>query len=286
LSSGFTIIIAIVLIVPLQSDDEIIMLDVGQGDAFVVRSGGRTILIDTGNLDIRLLKGLANHGIYHLDSVIITHADSDHCGSLDVLKGVVQVDNICVSAPTFACSCTSCFGLIKAAEDIVGNERLQGLSVGDTLIVGAFTLEVIWPDEFREEGGNADSLSLLLRYGEMSTSDSSGSQYSTSMYSALFCGDAEAEQLTAMIEKGRLGDIDIYKVGHHGSAKALNEELAKILSPEVSLISAGVSNRYGHPTDTTLETLANSGSHIVRTDTSGEVICTLTPESIKLRSFG
>ena len=101
---------------------EIVMLDVAQGDAFLVRSKGSALLIDTGNHDTLLKEALARQGIFHLDAVLITHADDDHCGSLQALT---------VSWQSIACSwramplreCKSCENLIKNASSVVGCQR-------------------------------------------------------------------------------------------------------------------------------------------------------------------
>lgn len=273
---------------PIFQQDEIIMLDVGQGDAFVVRSRGSIVLIDTGNRDTDLLRGLGEHGVYALDAIIISHVDDDHCGSLTALQGYVRVDAVCLSQPVFDCGCSSCEELLEDARDLVGEEGVKPLLLGDHLAVGDFKLEVIWPKEFSEEGGNADSLSLLLSTPRslIRSEDEGGRSKDGSLetWSVLFCGDAEQKELESMIEGGRLGDIDILKVGHHGSKNALNKEALSVLKPELALISVGENNRYGHPAQITLETL--SASKIMRTDLEGDVVCRFSPSGIEVRSVG
>ena len=81
---------------------EIVMLDVGQGDAFLLKSEKKTMLVDTGNQPSKLLAGLAQNGVVSLDAVLITHPDDDHCGALESLKGVVGIDKIIVANGTLA----------------------------------------------------------------------------------------------------------------------------------------------------------------------------------------
>ncbi|WP_297148960.1 DNA internalization-related competence protein ComEC/Rec2 [uncultured Ellagibacter sp.] len=267
--------IAFVVVVPLLRPSEIVMLDVAQGDAFLLRSKGSAILIDTGNHDALLKEALARQGVFHLDAVVISHADDDHCGSLQALDGVVAIDSVLVAHDAVTCDCESCESLIKSASSVVGSANVKPLAVGDTVTCGEFSLKVIWPHKFNDEGGNADSLCLLA-----SLATSGGT------WTALFCGDAESEQLKEMIDEGTLGDIDIYKVGHHGSKAALTESVVNIIRPEVSLVSVGEGNRYGHPAAQTLSLLDNVGSHVFRTDEMGDVSCEFSNDSIRVTALG
>mgnify|MGYP004459743379 FL=1 len=267
--------IAFVVVVPLLSPSEIVMLDVAQGDAFLVRSKGSAVLIDTGNHDTLLKEALARQGTFHLDAVLITHADDDHCGSLQALDGVVAIDSVLVAHDAVTCDCESCESLIKSASSVVGSANIEPLTVGDTIACGDFSLKVIWPHGFSDEGGNADSLCLLA-----SLATSGGT------WTALFCGDAESEQLKEMIDEGTLGDIDIYKVGHHGSKAALTESVVETIHPEISLVSVGSGNRYGHPAAKTLSLLDNVGSHVFRTDEMGDVSCEFTNDGIRVIALG
>lgn len=76
------------------------MLDVGQGDAFLIQSNSKTILVDTGQSEQKLFAALSRQGCTHLDAVIITHADNDHAGCLSALKGVVDCESVILSEGT------------------------------------------------------------------------------------------------------------------------------------------------------------------------------------------
>lgn len=277
------LIFSLVAVVPHFADDEIIMLDVGQGDAFVIRSKGSAVLVDTGNRDYELLEGLAQHGIYRLDAVIITHADDDHCGSLSALRGVVEVERVCLARDSSLCGCPSCENLISSAGRLVGENDLVFMEVEDKMTVGNFSLEIIWPDEFKDEGGNADSLSFLLFYR---AGEGASGGIRSSCWTALFCGDLEADELNSLIALGRVDDIDILKVGHHGSRKSFDEASLRELSPEIALISVGENNRYGHPADEILDALERAECETVRTDRGGDVVCKLSPERIEVVPVG
>ena len=89
-----------------------------------------------------------------------------------------------------------------------------------------------------------------------------------------------------MIDEGTLGDIDIYKVGHHGSKAALTESIVEAIRPEISLVSVGKGNRYGHPAAQTLSLLDNVGSHVFRTDEMGDVSCEFSNDGIRVTALG
>ncbi len=253
---------------------EVIMLDVGQGDAIVVRSGKSTVLIDTGNRDTELLSGLARNGVFALDAVIVSHPDDDHCASLGALDGVVRVGQVMVAADLLTCPCGPCAGLRETAEALVGKGGLAGLSVGDSVRVGSIGLRVVGPDRFAEGGGNADSLCLLMECD----ADADG----VLDWTGLFCGDAEDAQIDELLESNMFGRLDMYKVGHHGSKAAIDGDTAAALSPSVSLVSVGAGNRYGHPARETLSALEDAGSKVYRTDEQGDVVCRMTSDRLEV----
>ncbi|MBE6473083.1 MAG: DNA internalization-related competence protein ComEC/Rec2 [Coriobacteriaceae bacterium] len=252
--------------------DRIIMLDVGQGDAFLLQSRGQTLLVDTGNQDSLLMKGLGSHGLAHLDSVLVTHADDDHCGSLDAIASAVDVDRVLVASGVLSNSSDACVRLAEnawaAARDVVE------LGYGDRFDVGAFSLCVVWPHELSDDAGNADSVCLLVRYD----GDADGAADAV----ALFTGDAEGEQIQHILDERGLRGVDLLKVGHHGSRKALTVSEAEALSPRISLIGVGKGNRYGHPTAEILSMLEGVGSAVYRSDENGEAICVFTPTAISV----
>lgn len=267
-----SMLIGLVLI-PTPKGDTITMLDVGQGDAILVQSRGASLLIDTGNQDSQLLEQLGRNRVIHLDSVLISHADDDHCGSLDALRRAVSVDRVIVSAEMLDCTGDSAQSLVREAKMTAGS--VVGVFVGDTFQVGAFTVRVVWPEQFVDEGGNADSLCVVLEYD--------GDENGVTDAVALMTGDAESEQLKAMIDEGAIGHVDILKVGHHGSRNGSTREQMNALSPCVALISCGENNRYGHPAEEIIEQLDAVGASVFRTDLMGEVSCTITPETISVK---
>ena len=259
---------------PRQAATELVMLDVGQGDAILVRSGSRAILVDTGNQDTKLREALARHGVAKLDAVLVTHGDDDHMGSLASMAGTVSVGSVLVAEDALSCSCSSCDRLRLSAEGLVGRERVHGLGLGDRFQVGQFDVGVVWPRGFSDDGGNADSISIVI--------DADVDGDGTRDWRSLLVGDAEEDELAEMIGSGSVQGTDVYKVGHHGSKKALGDESAARLSPALSLVSCGAGNRYGHPSAETIARLEQVGSRIERTDLSGDIRCVFEADAIRV----
>lgn len=270
LAFGYAVISMVIAISPLAVSDEIVMLDVGQGDSFLVRSRGSTVLIDTGNKDSLLRKGIARSGAHTIDAVVITHPDDDHCGSLESLSSYTEISEVCSARALLDCDCGNCMSLKDSAIKATGMP-VRGLEVGDILHVGIFDLRVVWPDSYGDEGGNSDSVCLLCE----ADCDEDG-EYD---WCALFTGDAEAEQLEQAIGEDRVGDVDVLKVGHHGSKAALTPEVARVLDPEIALISCGANNRYRHPSDEALSCLGDD-VQVLRTDMNGQVALAFRKEGI------
>ena len=252
----------LVVILPASAGVEVVMLDVGQGDSILVKSGANAVLIDTGNQKTKLKTALAQNGVYTLDALIITHHDDDHMGCLTDVATYENINSVYSSKNALSCDCKNCSRMKTETKSAIGKD-LQGLNVGDKIKVGAFTLDVIWPEKYEDEGGNADSVCIKLT----SDVDNNG-QAELSM---LLTGDAEKEQVKKMIKEGRVADIDVLKVGHHGSKISLDDENLDALSPKDALISAGANNRYGHPKEETLSFLQNHDVEIFRTDENGSV---------------
>ena len=258
---GILVLSGIVFLHPAST--EIVMLDVGQGDAFLLKSEKKTMLVDTGNQPSKLLAGLAQNGVVSLDAVLITHPDDDHCGALESLKGVVGIDKIIVANGTLASKEDNPKELCAVSQKLVSKENIVELGAGNTIAFGEFRLSILSP-EVITEGGNEDSLCFLLT--------STFSQADGKPFTALFVGDAEKDIEQNLAQQYHLTNIDLYKVSHHGSKNALTEELSRTLNPEIALISVGAHNSYGHPNSQTLSLLEQSGCTIFRTDIDGEVV--------------
>ncbi|MEX2467943.1 MAG: DNA internalization-related competence protein ComEC/Rec2 [Gemmatimonadota bacterium] len=241
---------------------EVVMIDVGQGDATAIRGpDGRWILIDAGppvrTGDPRghpVLRALRARGVRRLEALVLTHADLDHIGGAGPLLGLVRVGAVYDPA------------LPAGKEDFVdvlAIARARGVPwlaarPGVRIDLGELTIEVLAPSDSILAAGaetNEASVVLRLRYGD---------------FDALLTGDAYKAQeraLVPMLEPG----IEVLKVGHHGSDTSTDPSLLDQIRPELALISAGRGNRYGHPTPTVLADLGARGIRVRRTDRDGTV---------------
>lgn len=273
-SVGVCAVLAAMLL-PAIFSNEIVMLDVGQGDSFLLRSRGKCILVDTGNQDTKLHQALARQRVGYIDAILVSHSDDDHMGSLASLKGVVVVGCVYLSAGTWDCGCANCETLLQDASALVGAANVRPVMQGTDISFGCFNLLLLEPAAFSDDGGNADSQCWRV---EADVDDDAQVDWT-----ALFVGDAEVGQLDAMNKAGKLGHYDIYKLGHHGSKNALTSDLAGVLCPKITLVSVGENNRYGHPNAKILAYLSEVGSKVYRSDTRGDVCCKLYDDHIEVR---
>ena len=225
------------------------VMDVGQADAILVRDGASCVLVDAG-VDDAVCQALARNRVYRLDAVVVTHWDRDHWGGLPELLALVPVARLIVAEGASD-------GMPEDVRSAFHGEVIE-LEVGDALTVGGFTCEVVWPREPVTGEENADSLCLAVAYDRDDAS-----------LKALLTGDAERGELDAYA--GAAGDIDVLKVGHHGSKVSVDAESLAILDPEVAVASAGEGNSYGHPAPECVDAIEDSGAAFFCTTESGDV---------------
>ena len=232
---------------------QLMVLDVGQGDAILVREGPHSVLVDTGPAD-EVIGALARNHVFALDAIVITHLHDDHTGGLDDILGTLPVGCVYVAEGVST-------GLSRELEELLGRTRAGEaleLCVGDALTLGGFELTCLWPREAVDGSHNEDSLCLGLSY-------EAGERTLT----ALLTGDAEQDVLAEVAPAA--GDIDLLKVGHHGSRVSLSPDEARTLAPEVAVASAGADNSYGHPTPECVRVLEDAGANFLCTKDVGDV---------------
>jgi len=235
------VIAALVLLIAISwflrfpgGDWQVANCDVGQGDAMVVNLGNnRGIVLDVGPDPIALDRCLHQLGIKKIELLIMSHSHFDHVGGY---SGAADGREIAMQW----------YGNIRAGT----RATFQGTR-------GEITIDVLWPqgqwaDEQVSDPNNS-SIAIMLRAPDFS----------------LFAGgdiEPESQRLIAPL----IGEVDIYKVSHHGS-KFQDEGFTRALAPTISIISVGMGNTYGHPAPQTVDALTRLGSRVLRTDLDGAV---------------
>lgn len=227
------------------NDFKVTMIDVGQGDAFLIQDlrNKKAILVDTGGRfyyetphirlsDRTVLPYLKEAGINRLDLVVLSHIDLDHVGEFQHIASKTTIDYVMANVrdPAFMPFWTLDIPLV----DPLHNKTIQ---------IGDIKVSVLMPyDETFTDESNESSIVLHVLLGD---------------YSILFTGDAGLETEIGIMEKYQPFDVDILKVGHHGSETSTSREFVAWSKPHIALISAGVDNRYGHPHKGVVEALNN-----------------------------
>lgn len=257
---------------PAPARTEIWQLDVGQGDAALIRfPSGRAWLVDCGprsrtaDAGVRtILPALRTLGIGQLDAVVITHTDMDHVGGLDTLLSALPVGRILAPIATWPDTAPHWIATLgRLRERGIPVQRVgagQILSYGD----GA-RCQVLAPGRIAAPGTNQASLVFRLDHGRSSV---------------LFTGDAdrwsEEHQLRGPLDL----DADVLKVGHHGSRSSSIPDYLDRVTPGLAILSYGATNRYGHPNPEMMSRLSKFSSATWSTATQGAIRMTLDSNRI------
>lgn len=249
LSAALTLVVLIGLAGPRPPDGlTLTALDVGQGDAVLIRDGPHAVLVDAGPGGDVLAQALRRHGVRRLEALVITHYHDDHYAGAKSIAGTVAVDRVIVAG-----------GAALRLPDAASRLRCDVVEVlaGATFECGSVSLTVVSPAAPPDDpSANESSIVLLAR---------------TPGITALLTGDAEMVVIDPLLAARTIGDVDILKVGHHGSHDAVSAEMLRHTTPAVALISCGTGNRYGHPDSETVGLLEAAGARVRRTDLEGDL---------------
>jgi competence protein ComEC len=234
---------------------QVIVCDVGQGDAILATYKNFQMLFDLGPDNKKLMSCLDKHVPFWdktIEVVVLTHGDSDHVGGLNDLLRSYKVDQFFTN------------GLLdKSIEQKIYSKKI---GQNDVINTNVFDFEVVSPDKNEEnlKDGNSASVVGYLDY-------KGGKKWSIFMTGDM---DLETEQRLVWREIVTKS-VDILKVSHHGSETATGEEILNILKPKMAVISVGKNNKFGHPRKEVVERLKNRNIEIRRTDEMGEIIFNL-----------
>ena len=234
----------------LRKEKYLLTLDVGEGDSLILKNDDKTILIDTGgkvnkNYSDNTINYLKSEGIRKINYMILTHGDYDHMGEAINIINNYKVENV-----LFNCGPKNNLelDLIK----VLNNKNINYYSCIKELKVNDINLEFLNTRIYDNENDNSNVI-----YTELNN------------YKLLLMGDSEANKEKDIINKYNLSNIDILKVGHHGSSTSSNSYFINKIKPKYSIISVGKNNNYGHPDKIVLNNLKES--KIYRTDKDGSI---------------
>ena len=247
------------------------VIDVGQGDSFLLHLNNKTILIDTGgkkqsnriknssivnNTTIPLLKSL---GIKKINYLILSHGDKDHMG-----ESINLVNNYKVDRVIFNCGPYNY--LEKELIKVLNKKKIKYYKCISELNINKNKLIFLQTKLYDNENDNSNVIYTEINNNKF-----------------LFMGDASITTEKEILKEYNLSNIDVLKVGHHGSKTSSGKEFIDIVNPNYSIISVGKDNRYGHPNKEVLKTLKES--KIYRTDQDGSVMFTIKNNKLKMKIY-
>ncbi|MGY0694323.1 DNA internalization-related competence protein ComEC/Rec2 [Virgibacillus sp. FSP13] len=239
------------------------MLDIGQGDAFIIELPYRrgVIMVDAGakvtfgdeqlsdkNYRQIIRPYLLSRGISKIDAVFLTHEDTDHIGSIPFLIEEMDVEEVIVSN-YFPFSEKQASEWTKYGVDIKRIEKDQSITIANQ------SFSVLSPNT-EKTTANENSLVFYTELGGLSW---------------LFTGDIDKSTEQEILASYPNLTVDVLKVAHHGSDTSTDQALLTQFAPTYALISVGKNNAYGHPANEVLARLEAEGIYLMRTDSDGAV---------------
>jgi len=211
-----------------------------------------------------IINYLAKIGAGRIDYLFFTHPHEDHIGSLDAVIKVIDIGKLYMPK---AANDTKAYGDVLSA---IKQKNLDIINpkAGDIIISDAANhiyLSVMAPA--KAEYVNLNNYSIILKLAYAGTS-------------FLFNGDAEDILEYEMIDSGLDIDVDVVKIGHHGSDTSTSEAFLTAASPQYAVISVGENNIYGLPSQSIIDKINKAGIKILRTDELGTIIASSDGKSI------
>ncbi len=231
------------------------VLDIGQGDAILVRADGRAVLVDAGP-GRAIVDQLERLGVRRLDLAVASHAHADHIGGMQAVIEAVDtrfyMDN---GQPHTTATYRD---LMRAVDDrrvtYVAADPGREITLGDDVVLTVLAPPARPFTDTRSDH-NSNSVVLWLRHGTVDI---------------LLTGDAEEPTEAWLVAQG-VPDVEVLKVPHHGSDHSSTTPFLTAIKPEIAVISCGRGNKYDHPGPDALARLEAAGATVYRTDTMGQV---------------
>ncbi|MBA7676002.1 hypothetical protein ES703_84242 [subsurface metagenome] len=248
---------------PADSELRVHFIDVGQGDSILIDLGDIEMLIDGGGKSPSVVSYIDDYIDGVLEVIVATHPHADHIGGLIDVLAAFEVDEIWLNGDT---STSQTYSQFMSAVNSEGAQVYKARR-GDTIEVNDLAFNVLHPASL-DDTINNNSIVLRLNHGEIDF---------------LFMGDAEKEAEASMLAAGVVPDVEILKVGHHGSRTSSSAQFLNAVNPEVAIYMAGEGNSYGHPHQETIAALDEFGAEIYGTDIYGTIIVTTDGESYSVQ---
>lgn len=248
---------------------QVFFLDVGQGDAAVVRMpNGMVLVVDGGQRRAEfdygervLVPFLRAHNMREVDVVVATHPHSDHIGGLVALLEHIPVGHYIDSGQQYDSWTARRLRSLMREKGIAYHRVAAGDSLLGMGAVGGLVMHpsAAFVDSLGQSMGglNNGSVVLKLSYGEVDV---------------LFTGDIEGETDGAMLGWGDRLQAEVLKVAHHGSKTSSSARFLGAVRPQWAIISVGEFNRFGHPSGAVISALQEAGASVLRTDRSGAIV--------------
>ena len=241
---------------------EVHFINVGQGDATLIKCGEQSMLIDTADdsKGTAIQNYLNKQNVKTLDYLILTHPDADHIGGAPVVITKFEIKKVFMS--NFEKDNKTYQKLIQALD----NKRLkyETPEVGSQYTLGTAVITILAPNK-KYDNPNDASIAFTIQNGNNKF---------------LFTGDAGENAEKDILNSDLDISADVYKVGHHGSKYSTSEKFFEEVNPAYAVISCGENNSYGHPHAETLNTLRSYGVEVYRTDEDGTIIATSDGKNI------
>ena len=254
-------------------------LDVGQGDSALIRlpNNSGNILIDTGGkfsyemekwrekrskysiVKSSTIPFLKSFGIKKLDYLILSHGDYDHMG-----EAINLIDNFNVEKVIF--NCGEFNDLEKELIKVLDKKKIRYYLCIKELNIDNNKLYFLQTKEYDNENDNSNVIYTKL-----------------DGYKFMFMGDAGIDKEKDILDKYNLSNVDVLKVGHHGSKTSSSKSFINEINPKNSIISVGKNNRYGHPNKEVLNNL--KGSKIYRTDLDGSIMFKIKKNKLRIETY-
>lgn len=242
-------------------------LDVGQGDSIVIKKGHECIMIDTGGkiayktepwkkrkeyyINENTIKFLKSIGVDDLDYVILTHGDADHAGEISYLIDNFKVKNVIIN---------------KDSKNYLEQAIKKNLLKDD--YHGKLPFMILPSSKIYDNENDNSNITLLNAYN----------------YKIIFMGDASKKVEKDLLSTYKL-DVDLIKLGHHGSNTSSYETFLNAISPEKAIISSGRNNRYHHPHQETLDVLNKLNIEYLNTQDKGTIKVVISRKSVTFSYF-